>query len=237
MTSLEIWPALDILDGQAVRLIRGDYRHATVYSREPLAFLRDRFQGWPPRLHLVDLSGAREGTYSLWPLLEQLAQAGVAVEVGGGFRTLEHIRQALDVGAARVVVGTQALIDERFAEQALQVAQSAQRIVASLDVLHGRARIRGWSEPGPEAQSAWLRLYAIGYRLVNITNIDQDGTLAGLDPIFWQQWARVPGSVGAGGGVARLDDLQLLRNWGVPRVVVGKAWLEGQIPLEVIRTC
>lgn len=233
---MDIWPALDIYEGRVVRLRQGQYDEATVYGEDPVAFIAARFPQAPCRLHLVDLTGARSGRFTQWAALEQLARAGTRIEVGGGLRTEEDIRRALDLGAERVVLGTRLLLDREFAA-AMLARFGAPRLVASIDVKEGRAKTAGWLEDGPAARAVWDQLYADGYRLVNVTDIQGDGTLAGLDAAFWSEWVAAPGEVGAGGGIGTMDDIRRLAQWGIGRAVVGKAWITGKISLEDVMPC
>jgi len=236
MAALEVWPALDILAGQVVRLTQGDYDRETRYADDPVALLETRLHCMPPRIHLIDLDGARQGEFTAWSVLQRLAVMGVRVEAGGGFRTMGAIDRALAHGAERVILGTRLLSDAHFAQAALRHF-GASRLVASLDVRQGRAQVQGWLEEGADALDTWDTLWQVGYRLVNVTDISGDGTLRGLDEQFWQPWTKVPGNVGAGGGIASPDDLRRLESWGIPRAVVGKAWLEGQIDLKEVIPC
>ncbi|MDA8193440.1 MAG: HisA/HisF-related TIM barrel protein [Thermaerobacter sp.] len=234
--SLEVWPALDLLDGQPVRLTQGRYADVTRYGHEPLALVTRRLGAFPPRMHVVDLGGARAGAFGAWDVVRALTAKGVRVEVGGGFRSLEAIAQALAEGAERVILGTRLLTDPGFAVDAL-ARFGPQALVASIDVAHGLARISGWEAAGPKAQPAWRELYRLGYRLANVTDIRGDGTLKGLDESFWTAWANAPGDIGAGGGVSQSADLSRLLSWGISRVVVGKAWMEGRLSPKEVGVC
>ena len=227
---MEVWPALDVADGRVVRLLRGDFGEATIYSAEPLAYVHRRFDGFPRRLHLVDLDGAKNGSFSLYPLVESLAKGGTRVEVGGGFRTTEDVARAFDAGASRVVVGSQLVRDPEFRGVVLQ--RFGAGMVAGLDVKHGRLRLAGWREAGPPAMAFWKELRAEGWDLLQVTDIGRDGTLSGVRKEFWRQWAGAGGFIGAGGGISGIEDLRRLQNWGLAGAVVGKAWIEGRVPIE-----
>lgn len=227
---MEIWPAVDWLDGQMVRLEQGLYDRATTYTDDPLALFRRRYGGVPQRIHLVDLQGAQQGVFSAWELLGSLVSAGIQVEVGGGFRDRAAVRQALEAGAQRVVLGTRLLEDTAWAQGLLERFQPEQ-LVASIDIRQGQAMVRGWTQDGPRADAAWRQLAAWGYTLCNVTDISRDGTLIGLNPVFWETVGKYPGRLGAGGGIAHYEDLTLLQAMGITRAVIGKAWISGQIDL------
>ncbi len=228
---MEVWPALDILEGRVVRLQQGDYSRQTTYGDHPLTFLEESFGGMPPRLHLVDLTGAKTGQFSLFSLATALVQRGIDLEVGGGIRRIEDVARLVDIGVRHIVLGTQIVGDPGFRQQVID--RFAPHLVAALDVLHDRIHISAWDRPGPVARDFWQELYAQGWQTANITDIQQDGTLGGLRKEFWQPWATEPGNLAAGGGVRSITDLQQLASWGLLRVVVGKAWIEGTIPKEV----
>lgn len=234
---MEIWPALDIVEGRVVRLTRGDFDRETTYALgDALAYLQQRFGGWPPRLHLVDLSGASRGHFSLYESIQALASAGVRVQTGGGLRTLEDVRRAVDAGAERVILGSQLVRDQAFRDACL--AEFPHHVVAGLDVKQGRLRVSGWRRSGPPAELFWLKLQQQGWTRAQVTDINRDGTLGGINEVFWSSWARMPGEIGAGGGIASLDDIIRLKSLGIQNAVVGKAWIEGHIPIEeVARQC
>jgi phosphoribosylformimino-5-aminoimidazole carboxamide ribotide isomerase len=232
---IEVWPALDLFSGQVVRLRQGLYNQMTVYHEDPIAMVAGLPQKLP-RIHLVDLKGAQSGMFSEWTVLQELCRQGNQIEVGGGFRSIDTIAEALDRGAARIVIGSQAISDPEFATRALD-RFGPTRLVLSLDIMQGRTRIHGWQDEGPLPDSLWENRYAMGYRLLNVTDISRDGTLHGLNPEFWRRWANVSGEVGAGGGVQSLDDIEQLAAFGIPRVVIGKAWLSGAIKLQDVLPC
>ncbi|PSR35362.1 MAG: 1-(5-phosphoribosyl)-5-((5-phosphoribosylamino)methylideneamino)imidazole-4-carboxamide isomerase [Sulfobacillus benefaciens] len=232
---IEVWPALDLFSGQVVRLRQGLYDQMTVYHEDPIAMVAELPQKLP-RIHLVDLKGAQSGIFSEWTVLQELCRQGSQIEVGGGFRSLDTIAEALDRGADRIILGSQAISDPEFAKMALD-RFGPTRLVLSVDIMQGRTRIHGWQDDGPLPDSLWENRYAMGYRLLNVTDISRDGTLHGLDPAFWRHWANVLGDVGAGGGIQSLADIEQLARFGIPRVVIGKAWLSGAIKLQDVLPC
>jgi phosphoribosylformimino-5-aminoimidazole carboxamide ribotide isomerase len=233
--TIEVWPALDLVDGQVVRLQQGDFDRVTRYSRQPWTYLTERFAGLPPRLHLIDLSGADTGQYGLYHLLEKLAAHGVRVETGGGLRTLDAVALAIQSGAERVILGSRLIEDSAFRREALD--RFGDSLTPGLDVHRGRLKIAGWRRVGPPAQPFWMQLVQEGFPRAMVTDVGRDGTLNGIYAPFWQDWANMPGAIGAGGGIASLQDLQTLGTMGVAFAVVGKAWLDGRIPIEAVAQC
>lgn len=229
--TFQAWPAIDLLDGRVTRLWQGRYEAATIYPKQPEDLVALLAGHGLRRLHLVDLSGAKAGTFTAYPALTAAARAGFRVEVGGGFRTGDDVARALEAGAERVVLGTRLIESEEFARE--MVARfGPSRLVAGLDVKDGRLRVAGWLREGPEPLTTWQRLVDAGFVLANVTDIDRDGSLDGIRSAFWSHWAAAEGDIGAGGGIAGVDDLRLLQSLGIRRAVVGKAWLDGRIPLD-----
>ncbi len=227
---MEVWPALDVDQGSVVRLIKGDFSQATRYADNPFEFIERRFDGMPPRLHLVDLSGALTGRFSLFSLVERFAARGTRIQTGGGLRSLEDIGRVVDAGAERIVLGSRLVEDTEFRQQVL--AGFGRYVVAGLDVKRGRLRLSGWRKSGPPAERFWLNLREEGWQRAQVTDVDRDGTLRGVGEPFWHGWARLPGDIGAGGGIASVEDLRRLEALGLQFAVVGKAWIEGRIPVE-----
>jgi phosphoribosylformimino-5-aminoimidazole carboxamide ribotide isomerase len=231
---MEIWPALDILDGRVARLMQGDFNRETIYAGadDILTFVETRFGGWPPRLHLIDLSGARTGQYQLFDVVAALASRGVRVQTGGGLRTIDDIERVIHLGAERVIVGSRIVSDPPFRRRLLEQYQA--HVVAALDVRDGRVRIAGWQQEGPLAGDFWRELWEEGWQRAIVTDIVRDGTLDGIDEAFWRRWAQAPGAIGAAGGIHSRDDLVKLKALGMADAVVGKAWLEGRITVEEV---
>lgn len=232
---MELWPALDVVDGRVVRLAQGRFDRETTYANDPFEYVLRRFDGMPPRLHVVDLCGALSGRFGLFDLVERLAQHGVRIQTGGGFRTLDGIRRAVEAGAERVIVGSRLVQDPAFRRRVQEEFSGA--CVAGLDVKEGRLRISGWTKGGPPAVLFWMQLRQEGWERAQVTDVTRDGTLQGIQTPFWESWSRQDGQIGAGGGIATLADLERLEGLGIDFAVVGKAWIEGRIPIEELVSC
>ncbi|MGH2981148.1 MAG: HisA/HisF-related TIM barrel protein, partial [Solirubrobacterales bacterium] len=174
-----LYPAIDIRDGHAVRLLRGDYEQETVYDADPLDAARRWVSEGATYLHVVDLDGARSGRPLSLEAVEAIASvAGAPVQVGGGLRDLEAIEAVLDAGAARAVLGTGALSDRALLGAALEA--HGERIVVSVDARAGRVALHGWTESGEtEAAHAIAELTGEGVQRFVFTPIDVDGTMEG----------------------------------------------------------
>jgi phosphoribosylformimino-5-aminoimidazole carboxamide ribotide isomerase len=229
-------PAVDILDGKAVRLAGGDFEAQTVYDADPLDAAERWVEQGARALHVVDLDGARSGApVNLKHVKRIAAAAGVPVQVGGGLRTAAALREALDAGAARVVLGTAAYNDVDFLDQAL--ADHGDHVVVSVDARDGRLAASGWTEQTDiPAESVVERLGARGVRRFVYSSIERDGRLSGPDLDRARAIAQaVRGSFVYSGGIASLDDLRALaalRQVNLSGVIVGKALYEQRFTVE-----
>ncbi len=225
-------PAVDILEGKAVRLARGEFDQRTVYDTDPLEAARRWIEQGARSLHVVDLDGARSGApVNLEQVRRITAQAEVPVQVGGGMRTIEAVRDAMDAGATRVLIGTAAYRDVDFLDQA--IAEYDDRIVVSLDARDGRLAGAGWTQQTDIPIEAVIeQLGARGVRRFVYSSIDRDGMLEGPDLDGARRVAEaVRGTDTYSGGVSSLDDLRALvelRQVNLSGVIVGKALYEGR---------
>jgi phosphoribosylformimino-5-aminoimidazole carboxamide ribotide isomerase len=223
-----LFPAIDILDGRAVRLTRGDFDAPTVYRDDPLAAARAWVEEGARWLHVVDLDGARAGRPVNLDALERIAgELGVPVQCGGGLRSTEAIDAALAAGARRVVVGTAAYRDPALLDAA--IATHGEAVAVAVDVRGGRVSVAGWTEDtGAEPASVLADLGARGVRTLVYTDVDRDGILAGPDiETLGDLLSRVEGDLIYSGGVGSLDHLRGLGRLPLAGVIVGKALYEG----------
>ena len=229
-------PAVDILEGKAVRLARGEFDQRTVYDADPLDAARRWVEGGARSLHVVDLDGARSGApVNLEHVRRITAEVPVPVQVGGGLRTIESVREAIDAGASRVVLGTAAYQDVDFLDEA--VAEFGDRVVVSVDVRDGRVAAAGWTEQTDIPLEAVIEhLSARGVHRFVYSSIDRDGVLAGPDLDGARRvGASVRGTYTYSGGVASLDDLRALvelRQVNLSGVIVGKALYEARFTVR-----
>jgi phosphoribosylformimino-5-aminoimidazole carboxamide ribotide isomerase len=225
-------PAIDILEGRAVRLLRGDFDARTVYDADPLEAARRWVDGGARALHVVDLDGARGGKPTNLGLVARIAeQVAVPLQVGGGLRTIEAVDAAVQAGAARVVLGTAAYSDLDFLDAA--VAGHREAVVVSIDARGGMLASSGWTEQTEiPADSVVDRMRARGVWRFVYSAIERDGVLGGPDLEGAQRIAlAVRGSFIYSGGISSLDDLRALkalRQVNLAGVIVGKALYEGR---------
>ena len=226
-------PAVDILDGKAVRLARGEFDQRTVYDADPLDAARRWVVAGARRLHVVDLDGARSGAPVNLEHVRRIARefTDVPVQVGGGLRTIDSVRRVVDAGATRVVIGTAAYSDIDFLDQA--VAELDDRVVVSIDARAGKLAGAGWTEQTDIPIEAVIeQLGARGVRRFVYSSIERDGLLEGPDLDGARRVAEaVRGTYAYSGGVSTLDDLRALvelRPVNLRAVLVGKALYEGR---------
>lgn len=241
---MEIIPAIDLLAGRCVRLYQGDFRQVTEYETDPLVLANRYRDAGARRLHVIDLDGARSGTAANREIVRTLAaESGMAVQVGGGIRSLEVLQALLAAGIDRVVVGSVAVKEPQTVCGWLR-AVGAERLIIGLDVrVDGpggtpEALIHGWQEGGGRSLWDLATLYAgAGARHVLCTDIGRDGTLGGPNLGLYAECVRRFPGIGwiASGGLGSTADLAPLAATGVASVVTGKALLDGRIDLEEIR--
>ncbi|MBI4200490.1 MAG: 1-(5-phosphoribosyl)-5-[(5-phosphoribosylamino)methylideneamino]imidazole-4-carboxamide isomerase [Chloroflexi bacterium] len=231
---MEVIPAIDLRRGRVVRLYQGDFRRQTVYAQDPVEVaLRWQEQG-APRLHVVDLDGARSGQPANLEALKALARrVSIPLQVGGGVRSLEAARKLVALGAERVVLGTSAATDPGVVEAICQ-ALGREAVIVGIDTREGRVAVKGWSQTLPvTAEELMKRMVGLGVGRFVCTDIRADGTLAGPDfPAVAALVKAVDVPVIASGGIRSLDDLDRLAAIGVEGAVVGKALYEGTVELR-----
>jgi phosphoribosylformimino-5-aminoimidazole carboxamide ribotide isomerase len=228
--SVILYPAIDIRDGHAVRLLRGDYEQETVYDADPLDAARRWTDDGARYVHVVDLDGAREGRPVNLEHVRRIArELEVPVQLGGGLRDARSVAEALDAGAARVVLGTAAVARPELV--AALVEDHGKRIVASVDARGGRVSVAGWTEmTGAEPPSIVQELTERGVKRFVFTPVEVDGTMQGpgVDELRALSAATTAELIYSG-GIGSLDDLSTLRDLRLPNldgVIVGRALYE-----------
>lgn len=228
-------PAIDLKDGQVVRLTQGNLHQVAVYSSDPAGTAQKWQEQGAPLLHVVDLNGAFEGEPKNLSHIERIVNAvSIPVQVGGGIRSLDTVRMYLGVGVQRVVMGTTALRDRQLVEEILDIFP--ERVVVSIDAKNGLVATDGWKTVTEvTAREAVRSLAGLALAAVMYTDIVKDGTLTGPNiPALKIIVETAPVPVIASGGVSSLDDIVAIKALGpkVEGVILGKALYEGKIGLK-----
>ena len=233
-----LYPAMDLRQGQVVRLAQGDPARQTVYASNPAAIAERWLREGAHWLHVVNLDGAfgqndAANRAALQAILRVAARFDARVQFGGGLRSLEAVAQALDLGVARVVLGTLAARQPQAVAEALR-RWGPERIAVGIDARDGRVQVSGWAEATDlDAMTFARRLAALGLRTVIFTDIRRDGLQTGLaleTTVALQQASGL--AVIASGGVASLEDIRAAKEGGLAGVVVGRALYEGAFTLR-----
>ena len=228
-----IFPAIDLVGGQAVRLLRGDYARMTVYDPDPLHTARAFEAAGATHIHMVDLEGARDGgTPNLETVRRVVENTGLFVEVGGGIRSMEVVETYLSIGVGRVVLGTAAIADEAFARAAIEKHGPA--VALGADVKDGQVAIRGWTELSGLSLDAFCEKYqAMGVGTLICTDISRDGAMQGTNrALYARLQAKYAMDIVASGGVSCIDDVRALAELGLYGAIIGKAYYTGAIDLR-----
>ena len=238
---MRLYPAIDILEGSAVRLVQGDFAARTVYEQDPLAAARAWVEDGAEVLHVVDLDGAKAGApANIGQLRRIAAESGVPVQYGGGLRSAAAVEQALAAGAWRVIVGTAAFTDPPMLSKVLAASDPGQVAVA-VDVRGGMVATHGWLQTTEtRARDAFAGLRELGVRDFVFTNIDHDGMLDGAnrEEVAWVAGQAGEGSLIFSGGIGTLADLERLAALraelglsGLEGVIVGTALYQGRFTI------
>ena len=232
---IELIPAIDIIDGQCVRLTKGDYDQKTVYRDSPAEVAKEFEQKGFNRLHIVDLDGAKSKHIVNDEVLRRITtETNLTVDFGGGIKTDEDIEKAFCAGAAMVTVGSIAVTQPELFMGWLE-KYGADRMILGADVRNGKISINGWKEDSAEDLLPFLRKYIdAGVKTVLCTEISKDGTLQGPAIELYKEVMTAYPTLHliASGGVSSIDDIKALDRAGIPAVVFGKAIYEGKINLN-----
>ena len=232
---MQIFPAIDLRGGQVVRLYQGDYDRETVYAADPCAVARNFLAAGAQYLHVVDLDGARDGTLANFDTIAAIAkQGGLYIEVGGGIRTEDRIRQYLDLGVGRCILGTIAVKDFDFTER--MARKYGDKIVVGVDARDGYVAVSGWKELSAERGVDFCRrLRDAGVKTVIYTDISRDGAEAGTNLDLYRELAEIGGlDITASGGVSSIEELKELQRMGTRAAILGKALYTGRLDLKTV---
>lgn len=230
---MRLYPAIDIIDGQCVRLVQGDYSQKTTFAQDPVEVaLRWQAEGGA-FLHIVDLDGAKSGGMNNFEVISRIAAAlSIPIEVGGGIRDMYAAEKMFQAGAARVILGTSALRDTEFVRNAVKAF--GEKIVVGIDAKDGKVAVSGWEEVSDKSALDFAKeMEACGVQTLIYTDIATDGMLKGPNlEAMSEMAAHVSIDVVASGGVSSIEDLKALIKTGVEGAIIGKALYTGDIQLR-----
>ena len=221
---MNIFPAIDLIGGAAVRLVKGDYDKVTVYNNDPVAVAKDFEAAGAKYLHLVDLDGAKDGTTANFETIKNITEGtGLSVEVGGGIRALDRVKMYIDIGVDRVIIGTAAVTNPEFLREAVRLY--GEKIVVA---------IKGWTEVS--ALSCFdfcAALCELGVKTIICTDISKDGMMSGTNRELYRNLSGEfkELNIVASGGVSSMEDITALRDMRLFGAIVGKALYTGDIDL------
>ena len=230
---MNVFPAIDIVQGKAVRLFKGDYAQMTVYSETPMDVVRDFERAGAKFLHIVDLEGAKSGDTNNYETISNIIKSTpLFVEVGGGIRTMDVIEKYLSAGAGRVILGTVAVTDERFLRDAVE--KYGDKIAVGVDIKDGFVAIKGWTEKSEYSAFDFCeKLQSLGVKTVICTDVSKDGAMQGTNRELYSQLSqKFTLDFIASGGVSSVEDIIALKEKGLYGAIIGKAYYTGAIDLR-----
>lgn len=228
-----IYPAIDLYEAKAVRLYKGDYAQMTVYSEDPVSVARDFVKCGATYIHLVDLEGAKNGATPNFETVCAIKKAtGLFCEIGGGIRSMETIEKYLSAGIDRVILGTAAVTEPGFVEEA--VKRYGKKIAVGIDIKDGFVAIKGWTEKSQEnAMDFAAKMQTLGVTAMICTDISKDGAMQGANHDLYRELSeRFQMQIIASGGVSSMEDVQSLAAMDIHGAIVGKAYYTGAIDLK-----
>ncbi len=227
-----LFPAIDLYEGKAVRLYKGDYDQMSVYDEDPLNTVKKFEEAGATHLHVVDLEGAKTGGTPNLPVIQRILESTkLFVEVGGGIRSMAAIETYLDAGVGRVILGTAAVTDPAFLAQAVE--KYGEKIAVGVDIKDGKVAIKGWQETAPYTWEEFCRkMEEIGVHTIICTDISKDGAMVGTNRALYRTLSeKFSMNIIASGGIATLSDVKALRAAGLYGAIIGKAYYTGAINL------
>lgn len=230
---MKLFPAIDLYDGKAVRLYKGDYDNMTVYSENPIEIARDFESKGMKYIHIVDLEGAKDGTTPNIDIVRQIAEeTSLFCEVGGGIRDIATVEAYLNSGIDRVILGTAAVKNSDFLQEALQ--KFGDKIAVGVDINDGFVAINGWVEKSEYTCFDFCeKMQNLGVKTLICTDISKDGAMKGTNrELYGKLSERFSVNITASGGVSDIGDITALRKIGIYGAIIGKAYYTGAIDLK-----
>lgn len=230
---MNIFPAIDLYEGAAVRLFKGDYNQMTVYDKNPLNITKKFEECGAQYLHMVDLEGAKTGLTPNLSTIENIVKnTSLFVELGGGIRSMETVDKYLSIGVSRVILGTAAITDEAFLDEA--IAKYGEKIAVGVDIKDGFVAIKGWTEKSQYTfEDFCKKMQDKGVRTLICTDISKDGAMKGTNRELYKSLSEsLSLDIIASGGVSSIDDVKALREMNLYGAIIGKAYYTNAIDLK-----
>ncbi len=234
---MQIYPAIDIIDGKCVRLVQGKFDAKTVYGDNPAKVAADWERMGATFIHIVDLDGARKGCgHNISTIEEILKSVSVPIQVGGGIRTMQDIERMLNLGVSRVILGTTAIKSPETVKEAVE--KFGDKIAVGVDAVNGKVAISGWEETSScSALDICKEMSAMGIKTIIYTDISKDGMMSGPNVEATEELVKAIGdktNIIASGGVSSTADLDALKTIKVHGAIVGKALYTNALKLDEI---
>jgi len=230
---MKLFPAIDLYDGKAVRLYKGDYNEMTVYSENPIEIAYDFENKGAKYIHIVDLEGARDGTTPNIEIVKEIAnKTSLFTEIGGGIRSIDTVKAYIESGIDRVILGTAAVKDEQFLLEAVKLY--GEKIAVGVDIKDGFVAIKGWTEASNyDCFDFCEKMQKIGVKTLICTDISKDGAMQGTNRELYKDLSRKFNiDITASGGVSSIEDIKALRELNLYGAIIGKAYYIGAIDLK-----
>ena len=229
---MNVFPAIDLIGGKAVRLFKGDYNRMTVYNDNPVEVAKEFEKCGAEFLHLVDLEGAKDGTTPNIETVKAIREnSNLFIEIGGGIRNMETVKTYIDAGVDRVILGTAAVKDPDFLADALE--KYGDKIAVGVDIKDGFVAIKGWLENSQYTGLEFCqKMQDLGVKTLIITDISKDGAMKGTNRELYKELSpKLSLNITASGGVSTIDDVKALREMNLYGAIIGKAYYIGAIDL------
>ncbi len=230
---MNIFPAIDLFDGKAVRLFKGDYEQMTVYSDNPIEIARDFENKGAKYIHIVDLEGAKDGTTPNFDIVRQIAkETTLFTEIGGGIRSIDTVEKYLSSGLDRVILGTAAVNDREFLCEAVE--KYGDKIAVGVDIKDGFVAVKGWTEKSEYSCFEFCKeMCDMGVKTLICTDISRDGAMKGTNRELYKELSeKFSLDITASGGVSTIEDIKALRKLELYGAIIGKAYYIGAIDLK-----
>lgn len=234
---MKIFPAIDLREGDVVRLLKGDYNQMTVYGENPLEVAEEFEDAGAEFLHVVDLDGAIDGSTPNFAAVRDIIEGtGLKVEIGGGIRNEDIIVDYAQIGALRVIIGTMAIKDPEFT--ARMIKKHGRNVAVGVDISDGYVAIKGWTEVTDKTvDEMFQELIDYGVRTIICTDISKDGAMEGTNIELYKRLVEEYGDyvdIIASGGISTMDDLEKLHEIGVDGVIIGRAFYNGALDVAEV---